>query len=282
MESSHGHCLSPIACNDNGRESELTLALSSELIVQLEPREYFLAVDGLEASGDFGLRVSLDEIACTTNDTCEDAIELDPSFGERVVPVDFVCARSSRSTSCDAWNDEADVYYRLDLSGHDGPVRVRASMPWGYALALLRSSAGGQCETELGCLEESIDLTLKPDAYYIMVSASRDAPRREDLSLAIDPRAPGELKACIDEEIATCADDSKHWPSACCSSSARGCLQTYSGCGLDPGAHGCVCDIAPECCDVSSTMGDCMPIYIQCGLFCSDLDFSAFCEAQSS
>jgi hypothetical protein len=278
LGSSNGHCVSPIDCNDDAPQNDATIAGSSELFAELEPGEYFIAVDAYSGAGDFGLSVSLDEVPCGEHDTCATALDLDPSDGERTVPSSLVCAASSRSTDCGFSVRSADVYYRLDLSGREGPVRVRAALDLeSYALALLAAEADGSCGAELTCSEEDIDLVLEPKLHYLMLSADRGQARPAELTISLEAVSPSELEPCVDAAIATCANGS--W-FRCCSESALGCVYDYVSCGLDPSTTSCVCETEPGCCDRSKMAGECWPVFDACGLFCGDFDRANFCAEE--
>jgi hypothetical protein len=277
LASSQGRCTAPIDCSTYGPEGSLPDA--AELLVELDPGEYFLVVDGESDSGEFGLRVSLDEVECSTNSTCDRPFTLEPAPGEQSVELNFACAESSRLQSCGSFRDEPDVFYHLDLSGFDEPVRVQAqvrSPAGGHVIALARGSADDACGTEIACGGEALDVTLAPDRYGIVVSAARGAYKLNELEVVIEPLASTDLKPCIDAELFDCVLERED----CCDPTTHGCLTTYSQCGLDPRLGACVCDAAPECCDLSGTVEACAPALSACGLFCPEFDVSVACEAE--
>jgi hypothetical protein len=92
----------------------------------------------------------------------------------------------------------------------------------------------------------------------------------------LSPLASTDLKPCIDAELFDCVLERED----CCDPTTHGCLTTYSQCGLDPRLGACVCDAAPECCDLSGTVEACAPALSACGLFCPEFDVSVACEAE--
>jgi len=285
MDSAQGHCFAAVACNDDGPPMTQSIDGASELVALLEPAEYFLVVDGLFTNGDFGLRVSLDEIECAGNVSCEDAMELDSSPGEHTFAVDTACATSTYVGECTRYDNGPDVYYRLDLSSYEGPVRVNAVVNDGdfWSLALGAEGADSSCGSELLCRDESLDAIVQPGVYYLIVSAPRHAAHAADVGLAIEPVGAGELADCVDVSMADCAED--YWSfgspaGSCCDGPAAPCLHAASSCGLDPGLHACVCEAAPECCEPASSGRDCAVVFAGCGLFCEGFDLTAYCEGE--
>lgn len=281
MDSAQGHCFAALACNDDGPSQEQRLPGSSELVTRLEPGQYFLVVDGVDGAGDFGLRVSLNEVECAANVSCEDALDLDASEGESSYTVDTVCATSSLVTRCSAYGNGPDVYYRLDLSAYAGPVRVRAAMPdsYGWSLALLPSAGEASCGSQRLCSGDSLEAVLEPGVYYIAVSAPRNAERSGELALELEAVAADQLVDCVDTAVADCAEDLlSAGDTSCCDEPTGSCLYAWSSCGLDPGLRACVCDAAPECCEPFSSGPDCAAVFATCGLLCPSFDFSAYCE----
>jgi len=193
MDAAAGQCFAPLACNDFGPVAAQAIEGSSELIAELEPAEYYLAVEGLDESGEFGLRVSLDEIPCTSLDECAGALELDPSYGEQSVSVNLACATASRATSCGPSFPRADVFFRLDLSSFDGPVRVQATvLDPDFAIAVLDAVPEGGCGSERHCDEEMLNVVLKPDVYYLLIVAPFEGPRQTELVVELEPAEPVE------------------------------------------------------------------------------------------
>ncbi len=276
LEGSHGGCFDTLACNDDAPHA--TFSSASEITALLQPGEYFLAVDGSLSTGDFGLRVTLEEPNCLDNDVCGRAMALDPALGSQTAPIDAACAHSTRASPEFEWDSPADVYYRLDLSASGGPMRLVVETDLDDVNFVLFEASGKlECGRELYSDSSWLAVVLDPADYYLMVSPDRSGPQRGELSVELEAVEADELSPCIDEEVAACLQDIE----PCCDPWTLRCSLESTWCGLDPARFRCVCDEEPACCSGDVSGADCDAVFDSCGVLCEGVELSSLCEEDS-
>jgi hypothetical protein len=273
LEGSHGECFDSRECNDD--DPYATREFSSSLVALLEPGEYFIAVDAAWGSGDFGLRVALEEPNCPENDACSRALELDPTASSQTVPIDAACARSTWASPEVETDISPDVYYRLDLTKSETPVLVSLEAdPVIAYFVIFKATRGLECGRVLHSGSYWLDAVLYPGDYYVMVSADPEGPRLGELDVELEPLGHDEFLPCIDEGLAECILSTEK----CCDPWSVGCSDAALTCGLDPTRLGCVCDQAPECCEAGSPGAECAELFEACEVLCEGGDSTSLCE----
>lgn len=260
-----GECAETLLCSDERSAP----GAPAELWAALPPDRYLLAVE--ERSGraaDFGLLVELGEACTVSNDTCQTAELLQSSPGTQRLTAYPSCGDDSLRSSCERLGPSPDVFYRLDLSGADGPVRVQAATSLrGHSLGslVLLAEHEGTCAGELWCGD--FDLWLPPAVYFLALDAFRDQQGPVELSVTLSSEGAPAPAACIDAGIAECARGRD-----CCDGSGDGCWLVLQSCGLEPQALACLCAAEPACCGGPGTSYECGRLLAACGAFCPGFD----------
>ncbi len=270
MDGFNGQCFSTLTCNDDA--SEPAIPGSSELVTLLSPAEYFIAVDSydIDGGGEFGLLITLDEVTCATNTSCQTAIELEASVGDHHVEVDTACATSVRSSACGDYIDTKDVFYRLNLEEYEGPLEFTAELEGTLSIFM---DGVGDCGVEVICDSGAWTTTLQPAVYYLMASIDYSLPTPLPLDWTLKLAETGSVESCVDEQIANCAAGQD-----CCDLEATECLPWLTSCGLAPEVRDCVCEAEPACCRSWATLGQCQAAFESCGLYCDGFDIGAYCK----
>lgn len=179
-----------IACN----EDHVDGANEAFLGVELEPARYRLVVDGEGAddAGEFELELELATAVARCalpppNDRCADAVAIAPRTGVQAFFGSTRCATDQVDAlpECGNFYDrDGDVFYSLDLSALDAPVRLRAStdlLPTSFANSLfVTRDVGGSCSPAFTCSSSTTGATqlwakLEPGRYFLGVEGSEGA-----------------------------------------------------------------------------------------------------------
>jgi hypothetical protein len=266
LEDIQGHCFGSFACSGAPSFDESVRTGAAELWADLEPGNYYLAVDGYsfgEVDTDFGLLVQLSDVVCPPNRSVETATELAVVFDERSYPYEPWCA--SRVN---------ELFYRLDLRQRDSSTRVRLTSD-----RVRRLSIRSEDARTLVSDRSELVAGLEPDLYFVVITLdtlvsydSFNSPEQyhpgvltvEMLDLGSEPGAP-----CIDEGTLRCV---LALDLGCCNGEDGSCRYVFGACGLNPEVYDCVCERAPECCDSPSETDDCGNAVRACELFCPELN----------
>jgi hypothetical protein len=264
-----GICAETLLCDDDYQEPEV------ELWAALEPGRYLLGVEADGDTGDFGLRVEIVPEPClVANDTCQTAQVIEPVAGLQTFAAWPGCGDDSMINDC-GLDPSPDIFYRLDLSGFNERVRVRARAMRGelaYDALALMADGEGTCGDVIRC--GNFDLWLEPKSYYFALDGFRDQQGPVDFSVEIGVDNPPPLVDCIDESVALCAKTDLEY---CCSGDGDVCSLTWTSCGLRPEALACLCQADPRCCDGPGRYFGCAPLLRECGTFCDDFDPALTC-----
>jgi hypothetical protein len=193
-----------VACN----EDQAPGANEAFLGLTLEPALYRLIVDGETPSdaGGFELVLELAKKAANCavpppNDRCSDAVPIDPRSKVQTFFGSTRCASDQVDPlwECGNFSDrDGDVFYSLDLSGFDAPVRLHASTdlaPTNFPNSIfVTRDVNGSCSPAFACGASPTGATqlwakLDPGRYFLGVEGSDGATGEFGLAVEFDSAA---------------------------------------------------------------------------------------------
>lgn len=190
-----------LACN----EDQAPGAREAFLGLTLEPARYRLIVDG-ETPSDAGafelaLELAAQDVRCALpppNDRCADAVPIDPRSGVQTFFGSTRCASDQVDPlwECGNFYDrDGDVFYSLDLSAFEAPVRLHARTdlaPTNFPNSIfVTRDVNGSCSPAFVCntsptAQTQLWAKLEPGRYFLGVEGSEGQTGEFGLQVEVD------------------------------------------------------------------------------------------------